>query len=128
MAEDGEHASEQGNANAVDFGELLRQPAHHGLSHGEPYRGAGHAVSSLDGLREHLRTHRILTISLYLQQILAIDDKGGTLMIRIAVLGCGRIGAMHAANIAAHPSGPPCGGAGHQWRGSQLPRPPQAHA
>ena len=25
-------------------------------------------------------------------------------MIRIAVLGCGRIGAMHAANIAAHPS------------------------
>ncbi len=24
-------------------------------------------------------------------------------MIRIAVLGCGRIGAMHAANIAAHP-------------------------
>jgi myo-inositol 2-dehydrogenase / D-chiro-inositol 1-dehydrogenase len=25
-------------------------------------------------------------------------------MIRIAVLGCGRIGATHAANIAAHPS------------------------
>lgn len=25
-------------------------------------------------------------------------------MIPIAVLGCGRIGAMHAANIAAHPS------------------------
>ncbi len=25
-------------------------------------------------------------------------------MIRIAVLGCGRIGAMHAANIAAHPA------------------------
>ena len=25
-------------------------------------------------------------------------------MIRIAVLGCGRIGAMHAANIAAHPN------------------------
>ncbi|WP_432635924.1 inositol 2-dehydrogenase [Albidovulum sp.] len=25
------------------------------------------------------------------------------MMIRIAVLGCGRIGAMHAANIAAHP-------------------------
>ena len=24
-------------------------------------------------------------------------------MIRIAVLGCGRIGVMHAANIAAHP-------------------------
>jgi len=24
-------------------------------------------------------------------------------MIGIAVLGCGRIGAMHAANIAAHP-------------------------
>lgn len=24
-------------------------------------------------------------------------------MIRIAVLGCGRIGAMRAANIAAHP-------------------------
>ena len=28
---------------------------------------------------------------------------GGFWMIRIAVLGCGRIGAMHAANIAAHP-------------------------
>jgi myo-inositol 2-dehydrogenase / D-chiro-inositol 1-dehydrogenase len=25
-------------------------------------------------------------------------------MIRIAVLGCGRIGVMHAANIAAHPN------------------------
>lgn len=24
-------------------------------------------------------------------------------MIRIAVLGCGRIGAMHGGNIAAHP-------------------------
>ena len=24
-------------------------------------------------------------------------------MLRIAVLGCGRIGRMHAANIAAHP-------------------------
>lgn len=24
-------------------------------------------------------------------------------MIRIAVLGCGRIGSMHAANIVAHP-------------------------
>src|SRR5882724_8928540 len=24
-------------------------------------------------------------------------------MLRIAVLGCGRIGSMHAANIAAHP-------------------------
>ena len=24
-------------------------------------------------------------------------------MVRIAVLGCGRIGRMHAANIAAHP-------------------------
>ena len=28
-------------------------------------------------------------------------------MIRIAVLGCGRIGAMHAANIAAHSTRPP---------------------
>jgi hypothetical protein len=28
--------------------------------------------------------------------------QGGTPMIRIAVLGCGRIGGMHAANIAAH--------------------------
>jgi predicted dehydrogenase len=26
-------------------------------------------------------------------------------MIRIAVLGCGRIGAMHAANIAVRPIG-----------------------
>ncbi|WP_454819297.1 inositol 2-dehydrogenase [Labrys neptuniae] len=28
---------------------------------------------------------------------------GGTSVLRIAVLGCGRIGRMHAANIAAHP-------------------------
>jgi myo-inositol 2-dehydrogenase / D-chiro-inositol 1-dehydrogenase len=35
--------------------------------------------------------------------IIATTESGGKDMIRIAVLGCGRIGVMHAANIAAHP-------------------------
>jgi hypothetical protein len=36
-------------------------------------------------------------------------DQGGSLMIGIAVLGCGRIGAIHAANNAAHPRARPEG-------------------
>lgn len=45
-------------------------------------------------------------------------------MIRIAVLGCGRIGAMHAANIAAHPAP-----ASRRCRTSTAPRrkPPPPH-
>jgi myo-inositol 2-dehydrogenase / D-chiro-inositol 1-dehydrogenase len=51
---------------------------------------------------KHLCVHRILTIAIRCNNHCK-PDPGGTLMIRIAVLGCGRIGAMHAANIAAHP-------------------------
>ena len=49
MPEDGEHAREQGDADAVDFSELLRQPAHHGLGHGQSDRRLVMLVSSLDG-------------------------------------------------------------------------------
>ncbi len=52
MAKNTEHAGKQGNTNGFDFGELLGQPTHHSLGHGESNRGAGHALSSLDGMRE----------------------------------------------------------------------------
>jgi myo-inositol 2-dehydrogenase/D-chiro-inositol 1-dehydrogenase len=39
-----------------------------------------------------------------MQQKLQTETGRNVSMIRIAVLGCGRIGAMHAANIAAHPN------------------------
>jgi len=46
-----------------------------------------------------LMVHRILTFKTKCNNNCK-HAQGGTPMIRIAVLGCGRIGAMHAANIA----------------------------
>jgi len=49
MTKNAEDAGEQGRANTVDFSELLSQPSHQGLGHGESDRGAGHVISSLAG-------------------------------------------------------------------------------
>jgi hypothetical protein len=47
VPENGEHSGEQRDARAVDRGELLRQPAHRGLRHGQPDGRLRHLVSSL---------------------------------------------------------------------------------
>src|SRR5579863_9827413 len=64
--------------------------------------GASYGLLPSATNKMHRRTHCILTKRMKCNK--NCDDKvGGTPMIRIAVLGCGRIGVMHAANIAAHP-------------------------
>ena len=68
MPEDGEHAGEQGHANAFDLRELLRQPAGHGLSHCETNCRASHAVSSLVELREATSSASYIDIRGEMQQ------------------------------------------------------------
>ena len=54
MTKNAKDTGEQGRTNTVDFGELLSQPSHQGLGHGESDCGTGHVVSSLDGLRANI--------------------------------------------------------------------------
>ena len=55
VPEDGEHAGEQRRADAIDLGELLREPPGQGLGHGQTDCRAGHAVSSLCAPSDFMR-------------------------------------------------------------------------
>ena len=102
MAEDREDAGEERHPLAVDLGELVAQVAHQRLRHGQTDGRSGHLDSS-PSLVTAPPYEMCIDKSRRLATNVAKSCREVSRWLRIAVLGCGRIGRMHAANVAAHP-------------------------